>query len=244
MQPVKLVSLVAENTMRLKSIIMQFDQDGVTIIGGRNGVGKTTLLKDIMFALGGASYKPTDYKRDGSEDDPYLKVELSNGWTVERSGKNAALKVTDQNGGKYGQTPLDAFISAFALDLPKFLNSSPKDKSLALLATVNLEKEIAAIETEEKRLEGERVIEGRIVKQATGHAAGLVSYPEVTEAEPLSSKALVDAHKRYWTKTGRTIRNEPKRKISMGNGEQPTGLPRIYAKNYSAPSNAKKNCLC
>lgn len=120
---VKINSLEIENVKRIKAVKLEPSANGLTIIGGTNNQGKTSVLDAIAWALGGDKYKPTAAARDGAYTDPILHVELSNGLIVERKGKNSSLKVIDPNGNKAGQQLLNSFLSALALDLPKFMNA-------------------------------------------------------------------------------------------------------------------------
>ena len=126
---VKINALQIENTKRIRAVALSPAASGLTIIGGRNGQGKTSVLDAIAWALGGKRFTPSSPARDGSVVPPYLKVELSNGLVVERRGKNSELRVTDPTGQRAGQTLLDSFVSAFALDLPRFLDAGDKDKA-------------------------------------------------------------------------------------------------------------------
>ena len=116
-----------ENVKRVKVVKVKPDATGLTILGGDNGQGKTSVLDAIAYALGGEKYRPSKFSREGSVNPGTIKIVLSNGLVVERKGKNAALKVTDPSGQKAGQTLLDSFVSTLALDLPKFLEASSKE---------------------------------------------------------------------------------------------------------------------
>ena len=121
---VKITSFEAENVKRVKAVALEPAQNGLTVIGGRNAQGKTSVLDAISWALGGGRCKPTKPKREGAVSDPYLKVELSNGIIVERKGANSTLRVLDSEGKKSGQALLDEFLETLALNLPKFLHST------------------------------------------------------------------------------------------------------------------------
>ena len=95
----------------------------------KNNQGKTSVLDAIVWALGGNKYKPSNPVREGSVLQPHLKVVLDNGFVVERKGKNSDLKVIDPKGNKAGQTLLSEFIEEFALNVPKFMESSNKEKA-------------------------------------------------------------------------------------------------------------------
>ena len=95
--------LEIENVKRIKAVKIEPSATGLTVIGGNNNQGKTSVLDSIAWALGGNKYKPSQAEREGSMVPPTLKVTLSNGLIVERKGKNSALKVVDPNGQKAGQ---------------------------------------------------------------------------------------------------------------------------------------------
>ena len=92
---IKINTLQVENVKRVKAVALEPSANGLTVIGGKNGQGKTSVLDAIAWALGGDRYRPSNAEREGSTLPPHIKLELSNGLTVERSGKNSALKVVD-----------------------------------------------------------------------------------------------------------------------------------------------------
>lgn len=99
----KINRLEIENVKRIKAVKLEPAQNGLTIIGGDNQQGKTSVLDSIAWALGGERYKPSQSTREGSMVPPNLHIVMNNGLVVERKGKNSALKVTDPNGQKAGQ---------------------------------------------------------------------------------------------------------------------------------------------
>ena len=178
---VKINSLELENVKRVKAVRIEPTASGLTVIGGRNNQGKTSVLDAITYTLGGADYKPTNVKRDGSMVDPHMKIVLSNGIIVERTGKNSTLKVTDPSGIKAGQTLLNSFISQFALDLPKFMNADEKEKARTLLNIIGVGDQLAKFDAEEDKLANERLAIGRIAKEKKGHANQLPQWDGVPE---------------------------------------------------------------
>ena len=115
---VKINQLELENVKRIKAVKVEPSQNGLTIVGGRNKQGKTSVLDAITWALGGEDFRPSKAQREGSSIPPNLKIKLSNGIVVERKGKNSTLKVTDPSGKKAGQTLLNSFIEKLALNIP------------------------------------------------------------------------------------------------------------------------------
>ena len=75
----KITSLELENIKRIKAVQISPTETGLTVIGGKNGQGKTSVLDAIMWILGGERYRPSEPKREGSVTPPYGKITLSNG---------------------------------------------------------------------------------------------------------------------------------------------------------------------
>ena len=177
--PVQIAALEIENVKRIKAVRVDCSGPRLTVIGGGNGQGKTSGLDSIAFALGGKKFQPTDLKRDGAMADPEISVTLSNGVVVKRSGKKAALKVTDPEGRKAGQALLNEFVSAFALDLPRFLDATTTEKAKTLLQVIGVEEELIAIEREEQAIYDERHAVGQIKNQKEATAKELIEYADV-----------------------------------------------------------------
>ena len=119
---IKINKLEIENIKRVKAVKIEPTLNGLTIVGGNNNQGKTSILDAIAWGLGGNKYKPSEPQRQGSIVPPYLHIVLSNGLIVERKGKNSDLKVIDPNGDKSGQQILNSFVEELAIDLPKFMD--------------------------------------------------------------------------------------------------------------------------
>lgn len=188
---VKIVSLEAEGMKKIKAVRLQFSPDGLTIIGGKNKNGKTSVLDVIAYALGGEGKRPSNLKNDalGEKDNPFLRLELSNGIVVERKGKNSSLKVTDPEGKKSGQSLLNAFVSEFALDIESFLNADAiKQRSLVLKALGN-EEQLSKLNADEKKKSEDRTLKGREVKKAEGSFETLPEYSDAPK-EKLSRESI------------------------------------------------------
>ena len=163
----------------------------LTVIGGRNGQGKTSILDAIAWALGGESYRPSNASRDGSVLPPKLHVELDNGIVVDRGGKNSSLTVTDPTGKRAGQKLLDEFVEKLALDLPKFMGQSSRDKAKTLLKIIGMEDEIKRLDDKEQQLYNRRHALGQIADQKKKYAQEMQSFPGVPEA-PVSAGELIE----------------------------------------------------
>lgn len=187
---VKISSFELENVKRIKAVTLEPTESGLTVIGGRNGQGKTSVLDAIAWALGGNKFAPSQPYRDGSTIPPHLKIELSNGIIVERSGKNSSLKVIDPNGNKGGQALLDKFISQFALNLPKFMNANGKEKADTLLQIIGVGDKLYEFENEEEKLYNQRHAIGQIADQKKKFAKEMPTYMDVPN-ELISASELI-----------------------------------------------------
>ncbi len=175
----KINTLELENVKRIKAVKIEPTKDGLTIIGGKNGQGKTSVLDAIAWALGGDKYRPSEAQRAGSAIPPVLKVTLDNGIIVERSGKNSSLKVIDSNGNRSGQQLLNTFISQLALDLPKFMNSSNREKAETLLQIIGVGDTLTQLEYEESKIYNNRHAIGQIADQKEKYAKEMPRYTDV-----------------------------------------------------------------
>nr|DAH48077.1 MAG TPA: STRUCTURAL MAINTENANCE OF CHROMOSOMES PROTEIN [Caudoviricetes sp.] len=161
----KINKLEIENVKRIKAVKVEPKANGLTVIGGNNNQGKTSVLDSIAWALGGERYKPSQATREGSVIPPTLHIVMNNGLVVERKGKNSALKVTDPNGQKAGQQLLNEFVEQLALDLPKFMEASGAEKAKILLQIIGVGPQLTQLEQQEKELYQERLYIGRTADQ-------------------------------------------------------------------------------
>ena len=199
---VKITSFEAENVKRIKAVQFTPSEDGLTIIGGKNANGKTSVLDSIVYALGGEKYRPKNFNRDGSAVPGKIRIELSNGLIVERSGKNATLKVTDPTGLKAGQKLLNEFIEPLALNLPKFLNASDKEKGETLLQIIGVGEELSELDKQENLIYSERTLVGRDADKKAKLAEALEYYPDAPE-ELVSASELIKQQQEILAKNGR-----------------------------------------
>ena len=187
---IKVTELRAENIKRVKAVQITPAENGLTVIGGNNNQGKTSVLDAIAWTLGGDRYRPSEPSREGSMIPPRIHIELSNGLIVERSGKNSALKVIDPSGNKGGQQLLNEFVEQLALDLPRFLQSSGKEKAQTLLQIIGVGDQLFTLEQQETKIYNERTTIGRISEQKTAYAKELPFWPDVP-TEPVSASGLI-----------------------------------------------------
>ena len=195
----KITRLEVENVKRVKAVEIVPAQNGLTVIGGKNGQGKTSILDAIAWALGGEKYRPSSAQRDGSVLPPRMHVTLDNGIMVDREGKNSALKVTDPTGKRAGQALLDEFVEKLALDLPKFLLQTSKEKAETLLKVIGMEEEVKRLDDQEQQLYNRRHALGQIADQKMKYAQEMQSFPGVPES-PVSAGELIERHQKILLK--------------------------------------------
>ncbi len=201
MSTVKISALELENVKRIKAVQLTLTPNGLNLIGGNNRQGKTSVLDAICWALGGDRYKPSQPQREGSEIPPHLRITLSNGLVVERSGKNSALKVIDPNGRKGGQQLLNEFVEQFALDLPAFMAMTDKKKADVLLRIIGIGEQLYQMEQNEQQLYNRRTEIGRIADQKKKYAQEMPLYTDVPK-EPVSAAELIAEQQEVLARNG------------------------------------------
>lgn len=206
----KINKLEIENVKRVKAVKIEPTANGLTIIGGKNNQGKTSVLDAIAWALGGDRYRPSQAQREGSVISPNLHIVMNNGLIVERRGKNSDLKVTDPNGKKAGQQLLNEFVERLALDLPKFMEATSREKAQTLLQIIGVGPRLADLERQEKELYNERTYIGRTADQKEKYAKEQPYYPEVPSV-PVSASELIRQQQEILAQNGENQRKRERR---------------------------------
>lgn len=205
MDQIKINKFEIENVKRIKAVKVEPTPSGLTVIGGKNNQGKTSVLDAIAWALGGDRYRPSEAQREGSVIPPNLKVVLSNGLIAERKGKNSSLKVTDPDGNKSGQQLLNDFIEELALNLPKFMQASNREKCNILLQILGIGPTLADLELEENDTYNRRHAIGQIADQKAKFAKEQPYYPEAPK-ELVSASELIRQQQDILAKNGENQR--------------------------------------
>lgn len=205
MESIKINKLEIENVKRIKAVKIEPTANGLTIVGGNNNQGKTSVLDSIAWALGGEKYRPSQAQREGSTIPPTLHIVMNNGLVVERKGKNSSLKVTDPTGNKAGQQLLNEFVEQLALDLPKFMESSGKEKAQTLLKIIGVGDQLEALDRKEKELYNNRLSIGQIADRKKKFADEQPYYPEVPK-ELISPSELIRQQQEILARNGENQR--------------------------------------
>ena len=205
MEAMKINQLEIENVKRIKAVKVEPTASGLTIIGGNNNRGKTFVLDAIAWALGWDRYRPSHAAREGSMAPPNLHIVMNNGLVVERKGKNSDLKVTDPSGKKYGQQLLNEFVNQFALDLPKFMEASGKEKANTLLQIIGVGDQLAALEQQETDQYNRRRAIGQIADQKKKFAKEQPYFPDAPK-DIVSATELIRRQQDILAKNGENQR--------------------------------------
>jgi hypothetical protein len=202
---IKINRLETENVKRVKAVKIEPTANGLTIIGGKNKQGKTSVLDSIAWGLGGNSFKPSEPTREGSVIPPNIHIVMSNGLVVERKGKNSDLKVIDPNGQKGGQQLLNEFVEQLALNLPKFMQASNKEKADTVLQIIGVGDQLYELEQKEKEVYSRRHTIGLIADQKKKFAKEQPYYPDAPK-EPISASDLIKQQQDILAKNGENQR--------------------------------------
>lgn len=206
----KINKLEIENVKRVRAVKIEPSSNGLTIIGGKNNQGKTSVLDAIAWALGGERFRPSQATREGSTIPPNLKIVMNNGLVVERKGKNSSLKVTDPSGQKAGQQLLDGFVEQLALNLPKFMESSSKEKANTLLQIIGVGPQLVELERQEKEMFNERTYIGRTADQKEKYAKEQPYFPDVPST-PISASELIRQQQEILVQNGENQQKRERR---------------------------------
>ena len=209
MESIKINKLEIENVKRVKAVKIEPTENGLTVIGGNNNQGKTSVLDAIAWALGGEKFRPSMAKNNDSVIPPHLHIVLNNGLVVERKGKNSDLRVTDPEGNKGGQQLLNEFVEHLALNLPKFMENSSREKADILLRIIGVGDSLAALEQQEKELYNRRLAIGKIADQKEKFAKEQPYYPEAPK-DIVSPSELIRQQQNILARNGENQRKREK----------------------------------
>jgi len=113
--------------------------------------------------------------------------------------------VTDPSGGRRGQKLLDEFVEQLALNLPKFMEASDRDKAGTLLNIIGVGEQLAALEKQEAELYQERLLVGRVADQKQKYAAEMPQYDGVP-ADLVSASELIRQQQGILARNGENAR--------------------------------------
>lgn len=186
----KLIRLTAENFLRLQAV--EIKPDGALVqISGRNGAGKSSVLRALEAALAGKDALPADPVRHGA-DEAVIEVDLGD-FLVKRTVKpdgRTTLTVSTPDGAKYGspQKILDGLLSSLAFDPLAFARMKPREQRDTLANLVGLSQMLAELDAAHKADYDARTLVNRDLKTAT---ARLDAMPAVEAVAPVDVSATL-----------------------------------------------------
>lgn len=186
----KLIRLSVENFLRLAAV--EIRPDGALVqISGRNGAGKSSVLRALEAALAGKAALPADPVRHGAEE-ATIEVDLGD-FIVRRTVKPdgaTSLAVTTQEGAKFGspQKLLDGLLSSLAFDPLAFSRMKPREQRDTLANLVGLSAMLADLDAATRADYDARTLVNRDLRTAT---ARLEAMERVAAVEPVDVSATL-----------------------------------------------------
>lgn len=163
----RIVRLEVENVKRIHALSVDAGGAPIVRVEGRNGVGKSSAIDAIAYALGGKDLIPDRPVRDG-EDAARVVVDLGE-LIVERrwtgGGERTYLEVRARDGAKHPtpQRILDSLCSRVAFDPLAFVREEPRKQAETLHRLAGLD--LSAVETERKKAYDARTEANREAKR-------------------------------------------------------------------------------
>lgn len=183
MTPAKITGFSIQDFKRIRLVEIHPTENGLTILGGRNAQGKSSCLDAIAYALGGENFRPSDINNHDAEKNATIRVEID-GLIVERSGKNAALKITDSRGMKGNQTLLNEIVGKFALDLGGFMKAGNVEKAKMLLKMFpDLAQQLDQLKIQADEIRACRADLNRDIKKLQYQFDEMIPYPDLPAEE-------------------------------------------------------------
>ena len=200
---ITIVGVTVKDLYRLTVAELRFAPGGGLVqVTGKNKQGKTSLIKVVAGALGGArQVAKTAINRDSEDGTGEELIELSNGFTIQRRmtprDPKGALTIVgpdgvdmDEDGVKYGQAKLDEWVGPLSFDPLSFYRldaQAQRDTLLALGTNPQLPAELKAIKARIQELTAERTPYIREIQKAERSPR-----PQGTKPERVATKAEMD----------------------------------------------------
>lgn len=179
-------------------------EDGVTVISGQNGAGKTSAVLALLWAIAGRAGSVDQPVRIG-DDEATVRVFAAGEYEYEitrsqKAGGKSSLTVR-RDGAPVArpQEVLDALIGTLAFDPLAFAGMNAKDQVRTLLTAFDADIDLDKLDREHADLEAARRDVGRDRDKAKGHAAS-IEVPDDTPDTPIdiaTAIAALDAAKAH-----------------------------------------------
>lgn len=195
----KLTKLHVENFKRIQAVSIE-PEGNVTIVGGMNEQGKSSLLDSISVLLQGKATKIPEPVRKGAKKATITGEIQKDSWdafdsmtitrTITAAG-NWYVKVTDKD-GKTFKSPEGMLKKVFGepVDPVEFVRMTPADRVETLKRITGLD--FSELDQQRKDFYDERTLVGREVKQIEGSIKGMEAYYPEAPKEKVSVTALLE----------------------------------------------------
>ncbi len=189
----RIINLKAQNFLKLKAIDITPGDANVIEISGKNGAGKSSVLKAIwsVFANREISKTISSPIRAGEESGS-VSVDLGD-MTITRSwtGSDTYLRIENKKGAVYRspQALLDKLKTSLSFDPLAFTRMAPKEQRATLLKVLGVD--LDSIEQERDGYFNARTETNRIVKTLTAQLEQYQALPADLPGEPISAANLI-----------------------------------------------------
>ena len=195
----RIIKLQAENVKKLKAVEITPTGD-IVVISGKNGMGKTSVLDSIWFALGGGeATKHTPKPIREGEQTAHVSIDLgdiivSRNWT---DNDKTYLKVENKDGAvfKSPQKLLDEMVGRLSFDPLEFSMMSDKEQRDVLLSFLDTKVNLDELEGKKQAVYQERTIVNRDIKSLEGQLAGLGKPPADLPSEEVSTAQIMGEYR-------------------------------------------------
>lgn len=187
----KLLTLKAENWMKLEAVSFEFDGENYVEITGGTGAGKSCALTAFHALLGGKDAIPLDPVRHGAE---FAKLQaIFDTFEVSRRvnpDRTTTLSITTKEGMRPAspQKFLDGLKSSLGFDPVAFARMDAKAQRDQLAELIGLKGTLDDLARHDKAEYEERTVVNRELKQVE---ARLAAMPEVEATEPVDVSATL-----------------------------------------------------
>lgn len=189
-EKIRIVSFEAQNIGKLKAVRI-VPKSNMVILGGKNNVGKSTVLRCILMALGGKSELWDKAVREGEEKGK-ITIELGEitaTLSIPKSGdSNLVLKGRDGTKLPSPQAILNKLAGGISFDPLAFTKQKPAEQAAQLSKIVGVD--LAPLNAKRKKLYDDRTLIGRDESQLRGQLSGLNKYPDAP-AEEVSAANII-----------------------------------------------------
>lgn len=199
-----IVQVEARNIQGLKYALVEPEEMGTTVVGGKNKAGKTSLLNAIAWTLGGEKLCPEHPIREGQQT-AECSVELTadaarmfpackviRKWKRNKKGEEdsvLSIRTADGFAAPSPQSILDTIIGTLGFEPEKFLRASEKEQVKILRELVGLDFE--ALDQEYALLYSDRTKNNKAVEAARVQHEAKKFHPDAPE-QPVSVRELME----------------------------------------------------